>query len=77
MTTRLDILNNFKRSGDSHVGQTLVRLAQLASAMHAVERANTVSHASSDMPAHGRAGSVGFTVGHAPRATDTAHTEVG
>lgn len=38
------ILEAFRQSGDSHVGQTLVRLARLAQARHQYEAAQDIAH---------------------------------
>lgn len=46
----LDIL---KRSGDGHVGHTLVRLARLAEAAHRFETAQQIANDEIDLPADG------------------------
>ena len=40
---QLNILNIHKRSGDTHIGQTIVRLATLASAAHRYQVAEEIN----------------------------------
>ena len=71
------LLDIFKRSGDTGVGQTLVRLAKLASAVHRYETASqlhTESHADTGCRIDGFDSS--FVVHPASREAGGIHTEV-